>query len=109
MRPSTRQISGSKANALWGGKRSAGSRSNGLWGGGSRGAALLFAGVLAALLVTFSSPVAGADSSSGSAFVAPGLLSEAQANPTESFDVIVQGDMSHQTNWVSQNVSADAT
>ncbi|MBV8200020.1 MAG: S8 family serine peptidase, partial [Acidobacteria bacterium] len=112
MRRSTGKASGSRGNALWGGKTNSGTRSNGLWGGGSRGAALLLAALTAAVLTTISSPLAGADNSnpsSNSAYITPGLLSDAQANPRQSFDVIVQGVPSKETDWVAQSVQSDAT
>ncbi|MFL6030279.1 MAG: S8 family serine peptidase [Gaiellaceae bacterium] len=81
---------GVRASALWGsGKRGTGSRSNALWGSGKRRTALLATLALVALVplgATASPANAGAD-----AYVTPTLLSAAQANPTQTFDVIVQG------------------
>ena len=81
---------GVRASALWGsGKRGTGSRSNALWGSGKRRTALLATLALVALVplaATASPATAGA-----SAYVTPTLLSAAQANPNNTFDVIVQG------------------
>ena len=79
-----------RASALWGsGKRGTGSRSNALWGSGKRRTALL-----ATLVLTLVVPL-GASAVPGpklvQAFVAPGLLTSAQSNPTDKFSVIVQG------------------
>jgi serine protease AprX len=78
-----------RASALWGsGKRGTGSRGNALWGSGKRRSALV-----ATLALTLVVPIAAAASPKKSleAFVAPGLLSNAQANAYKSFAVIVQG------------------
>ena len=79
-----------RTSALWGsGKRGTGSRSNALWGNGKRRTALL-----ATLVVTLVVPLgasAGAGPSQIQAFVAPNLLSSAQARPGDTFSVIVQG------------------
>ena len=81
---------GVRASALWGsGKRGTGSRSNALWGSGKRRTALLATLALVALVplgATASPAPGGAD-----AYVTPTLLSAAQAGPTKTFDVIVQG------------------
>jgi serine protease AprX len=82
-----------RSSALWGsGKRETGSRSNALWGNGKRRSA-----VLATLALTLIVPL-GASAGSvketdaqPQAFVAPSLLSAAQANGSKSFSVIVQG------------------
>jgi serine protease AprX len=78
-----------RASALWGsGKRGTGSRSNALWGNGKRRTALL-----ATLVLTLVVPL-GASAGAGQniqAFVAPNLLSSAQARPGDTFSVIVQG------------------
>jgi serine protease AprX len=76
-----------RGNALWG--RRGESRSNALWGSGKRGIVVT---ALAAMLVV---PVAGSAAPSKSpntAVVPASLLAQAAANPTQQFDVIVQGD-----------------
>ena len=79
-----------RASALWGsGKRGTGSRSNALWGNGKRRTALL-----ATLVLTLVVPLGASAVTSPTvvqAFVAPGLLSSAQSNPSNTFSVIVQG------------------
>ena len=84
-----------RASALWGsGKRGTGSRSNALWGSGKRRTALL-----ATLVLTLVVPL-GASAGPGpkgiEAFVAPGLLTSAQAHPSDTFSVIVQGKHGNQ-------------
>ena len=84
-----------RASALWGsGKRGTGSRSNALWGSGKRRTALL-----ATLVLTLVVPL-GASAGPGpkgiEAFVAPGLLASAQAHPSDTFSVIVQGKRGNQ-------------
>jgi len=79
-----------RGSALWGsGKRGTGSRSNALWGNGKRRTALLAALVLTLVVPLGAAAVPGPRSVQ--AFVAPGLLSSAQAGPSSSFSVIVQG------------------
>src|SRR3954452_8405000 len=78
-----------RASALWGsGKRGSGSRSNALWGNGKRRPALLATLVLALVVPLGASAVPGPKIQ---AFVAPGLMSSAQAHPADTFSVIVQG------------------
>jgi serine protease AprX len=79
-----------RASALWGsGKRGTGSRSNALWGNGKRRTALLATLVLTLVVPLGAAAVPGPKSVQ--AFVAPGLLSSAQARPADTFPVIVQG------------------
>jgi serine protease AprX len=76
-----------RANALWG--RRGDSRSNALWGRSGKRSLVLLS--LAAMLVV---PVAGSAASGGTpgapAFVPSGLLGAARANPSQTFQVIVQ-------------------
>ena len=72
-------------------------RNSALWGSGSRGGdpraakpGLRFA-VVAALLAAIVAFPAAAAAKNLSAYVSPHLLANAQANPTTTFDVIVQG------------------
>ena len=79
-----------RASALWGsGKRGTGSRSNALWGNGKRRTALLATLVLTLVVPLGASAVPGPKAVQ--AFVAPGLLTSAQSQPTDTFSVIVQG------------------
>jgi serine protease AprX len=82
-----------RSSALWGsGRRETGSRSNALWGNGKRRSV-----ILATLALTLIVPL-GASAGSvkktdaqPQAFVAPSLLTAAQANASKTFSVIVQG------------------
>jgi serine protease AprX len=82
-----------RSSALWGsGKRETGSRSNALWGSGKRRTAVLLA--LAVSLLVPLGAAAGPSKKTDpapQAFVAPNLLSAAQANGSKTFSVIVQG------------------
>jgi Subtilase family len=79
-----------RASALWGsGKRGTGSRSNALWGNGKRRTALIT--TLALTLIVPLGASAGGGSAKLDAFVAPNVLSSAQAHPGDTFSVIVQG------------------
>jgi serine protease AprX len=72
-----------------------GERGNALWGGGKRWS------VLAALTVSALAVLAGqvtpATASGGDAYLSPGLLEEAEANPEQLFDVIVQAERGRKT------------
>ena len=76
-----------RGNALWG--RRGESRSNALWGSGKRGIVLT---ALAAMLVVPMASSAALGVPGNSAVVPTSLLAQATANPTQQFDVIVQGD-----------------
>ena len=76
-----------RGNALWG--RRGESRSNALWGSGKRGIVLT---ALAAMLVVPMASSAALGVPDNSAVVPKSLLAQAAANPTQQFDVIVQGD-----------------
>ena len=76
-----------RGNALWG--RRGESRANALWGSGKRGIVLT---ALAAVLVVPMASSAAPGVPSTSAVVPQSLLAQAAANPTQQFDVIVQGD-----------------
>jgi serine protease AprX len=79
-----------RASALWGsGKRGTGSRSNALWGNGKRRTALLT--TLALTLIVPLGASAGGGSAKLGAFVAPNVLTSAQAHPADTLSVIVQG------------------
>jgi serine protease AprX len=98
---------GDRFSALWGTtKRDGDSRGSALWGNGGRGGAVLLSAILALVLPL--AAVAGdggsSSSSSGSSasatqgsdpkavLVPDALLSQATANPSDHFRVIVQGD-----------------
>jgi serine protease AprX len=82
-----------RSSALWGsGKRDPGSRSNALWGSGKRRTALLTTLALSLIVPLWAgaAPTQKTDRAAA-AFVAPGLLSAAQADGAKTFAVIVQG------------------
>jgi serine protease AprX len=92
-----------RANALWG--RRGESRSNALWGRSGKRSLVVLS--LAAMLVV---PVAGSAASGGlttkSAAVVPdSLIAAATANPTQQFDVIVQGNKDISSSTVGQDVT----
>src|SRR5260370_23103439 len=101
-----------RSNALWGRGSQGETRSNALWGRGGRRA-----GVATAMVVLFAmASVAGAttrDNGSGSgqygslkACVPDTLLSAIQQNPTQSFDVILQGDRKQGARGLIQKILA---
>ncbi|HEX5468192.1 MAG TPA: S8 family serine peptidase [Gaiellaceae bacterium] len=77
---------GLRQSALWGKPSKGETRSSALWGKGGRG--LVATVVLALALVA----PAAASSSHFTAYTTPGLLASAQADPSATFDVIIQGD-----------------
>jgi serine protease AprX len=82
---------GVRASALWGsGKRGTGSRSNALWGSGKRRTALL-ATLALVVLVPLGASASPSKANEPSAYVTPSLLSAAEANLGDNFNVIVQG------------------
>ena len=102
-----------RSNALWGRGSRGESRSNALWGRGGRRA-----GVATAMVVLFAmASVAGAtvrDNGSGTgqygnlkSYVPDTLLSAVQQNPTQSFDVILQGDRKQGARGFIQKILAD--
>src|SRR3954469_9947389 len=90
--------SGDRSNALWGRGSRGESRSNALWGRGGRRAGSImasFTGVLALAASATAAGVGGGGYSFGNAksgalkaYVSGSLLSAAQQNPKQSFDVI---------------------
>ena len=102
-----------RSNALWGRGSQGETRSNALWGRGGRRA-----GVAIAMIAMFATAsVAGAalrDNGSGSgqygnlkAYVPDTLLSSIEQNPTQSFDVILQGDRKQGARGFIQKILAD--
>jgi serine protease AprX len=86
-----------RGSALWGsGKRGTGSRGNALWGSGKRRTALLATLALTLVLPMGASALPTNPHRAQEAFVAPGLLTNAQANADKTFAVIVQGKGKHQ-------------
>src|SRR5262249_60615969 len=82
---------GVRASALWGsGKRGTGSRSNALWGSGKRRTALL-ATLVVVVIVPFGASASPSKADAPTAFVAPPLLSSAQANGAGTFTAIGDG------------------
>jgi serine protease AprX len=77
-----------------------------LWDHGPKRIAVL-AALVSALLVSISAPTAGADSSKVSAQVPASLLAEAQANPDETFAVIVQGTGRKNSDDVAADVAGE--
>ena len=104
MRGEARLKEGVRSSALWG-KRS-GSRGSALWGKGGRG----FAAFLGALVMVAGplAPVGESKTKDYDAFVTPTLLQSAQANPDKLFHVIVQGDASRSSAFVTRLVAAEA-
>src|SRR5690349_13110184 len=94
-----------RANALWG--RRGESRSNALWGRSGKRMLVLLS--LAAMLVV---PVAGSAAPGGpgkpTAIVPDSLLAQAAANPTQQFDVLVQGDKGVSGATVGQDVTTSS-
>jgi serine protease AprX len=87
---------GVRASVLWGsGKRGEGSRSNALWGSGKR-RMVLCATLALVVLVPFGAAASPSKQNDVTAYVTPTLLSGAQATPTASFKVIVQGRAGNQ-------------
>ena len=106
---------GVRLSALWGnggGKRGSGSRHTSSGGSGGRGAGLAFLfAVLVAVVIPWSASAHTAAASDAPSAPTPGvfvpssLVAAAQANPTETFNVIVQGTESDNTNQVAHQVS----
>src|SRR6185437_12120152 len=88
---------GDRSNALWGRGSRGESRSNALWGRGGRraGAAVVMVAVFAMASVAAAGITSQNDKGGGydlKAHVSGDLLSAIQQNPSQTFDVIVQGD-----------------
>ena len=93
---------GTRMSALWGtgGKRGDGSRNSVLWGKGGRNASLMLViTAFVAMVVPWGASAhqatakASQDASgSSNVFIPSSLLSQAQASPQTTFNVIVQGD-----------------
>ena len=106
--------SGDRSNALWGRGSRGESRSNALWGRGGRRAGVLASAV--AVFALASVAVASSGGSGGGArydnlksYVTDSLLSSIAQDPTQSFDVIVQGDQKQSSSVFIQKVLDDAS
>jgi len=98
-----------RSSALWGKPSKGETRTSALWGKGGRGIVATLA--VALVMVTPMAAVAGPGSSgkgsggSMKAYLSPGLLESAQANPKAIFDVIVQGTRGESSSDVAEEVS----
>jgi serine protease AprX len=101
-----------RSSALWGKGSNGGSRSSALWGKkGGRSIATLTATVVA-LMVPVAVASAASDSRSAvrdenMALVPASLLAQAQANPDQSFDVIVQGEQGRSSSDIGDDVKSE--
>jgi len=91
---------GLRHSALWGKPSKADTRSSALWG--KPGRALLAFFVLALALTA---PV-GAGASPGYAYTTPGLIAAAQADPSATFNVIIQGSVGKSTGAIASVVKS---
>ena len=89
---------GLRESALWGKPSKGETRSSALWGKGGRG---FFSLVVVALALTAST---AASASSRYAYTTPGLLASAKANPSQTFNVIIQGESDRSTGAVASVV-----
>jgi serine protease AprX len=89
-----------RSSALWGKGSGGQSRGSALWGRGGRSSIALLA-----LVVSVIVPAAGIAGEKQHAAVPSDLMAEALANPSATFDVIVQGDKSHGTQDVAESTN----
>ena len=87
-----------RQSALWGKPSKGETRSSALWGKPGRGFVSL---VVVALALTAST---AASASSRYAYTTPGLLTSAKANPSQTFNVIIQGDADKTTGAIASVV-----
>jgi serine protease AprX len=101
MRQNRANSCGDRSNALWGRGSRGEARSNALWGrGGRRAGATVLTAVAAFTMAAAVAVASSGDSKPGpgaihaglKAYVEDSLLAAAQANPKQSFDVIVSGN-----------------
>jgi serine protease AprX len=103
---------GDRASALWGSNTRGGdSRGSALWGkGGRRAGATLISAALAAVVLSLGASLpasaSNGNSSPSSTFISAALLSQAQANPSSSYPVIVQGDGSTDADHLAHKIGA---
>jgi serine protease AprX len=105
-----------RQSALWGtGSRGGDSRGSALWGkGGRRTALALVSALVAVMLVPLSAvgksgDAASKGSGSTNVYITDSLLSQAQSNPRDSFNVIVQGNGSEDADKLAKHVAKYAT
>lgn len=104
---------GARSNALWGRGSRGESRSNALWGRGGRraGAALVMVAMFATASVAGAAVSGRTDKGGGQydlkAYVPTALLSAIQQNPSQTFDVIVQGDKKGNANGFYKKLAGD--
>ena len=87
-----------RQSALWGKPSKGETRSSALWGKPGRGFVSLIVVVLALTAST------AASASSRYAYTTPGLLTSAKANPSQTFNVIIQGDADKTTGAIASVV-----
>jgi serine protease AprX len=87
-----------RQSALWGKPSKGETRSSALWGKPGRGFVSL---VVVALALTAST---AASASSRYVYTTPGLLTSAKANPSQTFNVIIQGDADKTTGAIASVV-----
>ena len=90
---------GVRQSALWGKPSKGETRSSALWGKGGRG---LISMVVVALALT--APIGASASSSHYAYTTPGLIDSAKANPSATFNVIIQGNLDKSTGAIASVV-----
>jgi serine protease AprX len=93
---------GLRWSALWGKPGKGESRSSALWGKGGRG----FLATLV-LVIALGAPTASAETGSSSfkAYTTPGLLAEAQATPSGTFDVILTTN-DRPRGWLAKQIAS---
>ena len=91
-----------RSSALWGKGSGGQSRGSALWGRGGRGSIALLALVVSVII-----PAAGIAGEKQHAAVPAELLAAAEANPSATFDVIVQGGNGRSADDVAQDVSSE--
>src|SRR6266516_2857462 len=105
MRPDRSCSDGTRSSALWGRGSKSESRSSALWGRrGGRTALAVSAFLALALPVTGLADGKGPDGPK-SAIVPPSLMSAAQANPDQTFNVIVEGSKGQSSGGVASDVT----
>src|SRR5581483_3438634 len=103
---------GDRSNALWGRGSRGESRSNALWGRGGRRAGVAVAMVAVFALASVATAGVAARTSNGGklslkAAVPSELISAIQQNPSQTFDVIVQGDKKGNSNGFYKQLAGD--
>ncbi len=100
-----------RSSALWGKPSKGEARSSALWGKGGRSAALmlLVAVVLGAPMTAAAERSSNTHNVTIRAYLSPGLLDAAQARPSATFDVIVQGSRGETAAAVATDVQSART